>query len=254
MSTRRCTTGAALIVLIVINLLLAAAVFGQTDPTLMQSGVRGSSGPGGATLVGVPSAYFFVLTDVRFSAQLSPGDACEMVVVIDGVITGQRAREVQLINLPAGSAFQTVPLSMHLTTGIAFPPGDEVTVRVENILNNRVWYVNYSGYLVSQSPGAVGGESPSVTRPQLGQNVPNPFNPTTRIAYTLASAEDIKLRFFDSQGRAVRTLVDGRREAGEHAVTWDGRDDSGQPLPSGVYYYELVGAALSEARKAIILK
>ena len=84
--------------------------------------------------------------------------------------------------------------------------------------------------------------------------MPNPFNPTTKITYTLASAGDIKLRFFDSQGRMVRTLIDGRKEAGEHSVTWDGRSDSGQPLPSGVYYYELGGNALKEARKAILLK
>jgi hypothetical protein len=121
-------------------------------------------------------------------------------------------------------------------------------------LNNRVWFVNFSGYFIQTNPGAVGGESPSAMRPQLGQNVPNPFNPTTQITYKLASAEDIKLRFFDSQGRMVRTLIDGRKEAGQHTVIWDGKNDSGQPLPSGVYYYELGGTAPSEARKAILLK
>jgi hypothetical protein len=195
-----------------------------------------------------------MLTDLRFSASFLPGDACEAVVILESPVMGQRWREVELINLPVDSSFQTVPLSWHLTTGIVFPPNDEVNVRVEGILNNRPWYVCFSGYYFTLNPGAVSGDGPSIARPQLGQNVPNPFNPTTQITYTLTSAENVKLRFFDSQGRAVRTLVDGRQEAGQHTVSWDGRNDSGQPLPSGVYYYELGGAASSEARKAILLK
>ena len=170
------------------------------------------SGPGTTSLAGTNPTVFFILTDIQFSAQYTSGDVSEVIVAIDGANTGQRTRMVQLINLPAGSAFQTMPLTSHFGTGIAFPPGDEVFVRVENILNNRPWQVIFSGYYVEVIPGAVGQGSPSVAPSHLAQNVPNPFNPTTTIAYTLASAGNITLRFFDSQGRVVRTLIDGERK------------------------------------------
>ena len=236
------------------NLLFVAAAFAQVHPFDMFSGVRGGSGPGTTSLTGTNPTHFFILTDIRFTAQFGPGDLSEVVLIIEGATSGQRAREVELINLPVGTPFQTVPLSWHLTTGIAFPPGDEVLARVEGIINNRPWFVNFSGYFFEVTPEGVEGQSPSVAPSHLGQNVPNPFNPTTNITYTLASGGDIKLRFYDSQGRMVRTLIDGRKEAGEHTVTWDGRNDSGQALPSGVYYYELGGNVPSKTRKAILLK
>jgi len=238
------------------NLLCAAAAFGQLHdhPFDMFCGVRGGSGPGSVSLSGTNPTTFFILTDIHFTAQFSPGDASEVVLIIDGLTSGQRAREVQLVNLPLGTAFQTSPVSWHLTTGIAFPPGDEAIARVENIIPNRPWFVNFSGYYYHIEPAAVGQQSPTVAPSHLAQNVPNPFNPTTNIKYSLATTGDIKLRFFDSQGRMVRTLIDGRKDAGEHTVTWDGRNDSGQPLPSGVYYYELGGNVPSESRKAILLK
>jgi hypothetical protein len=194
------------------------------------------------------------LTDLGFTAAFGGGDQGDVIVQVESVELGGIWYAVEQINLPVGSAFQTVPLSSHWATGIAFPPDDEVRFRVDTIVNNRTWFVTYSGYFVEVPPGAMGEESPGVKPSQLGQNMPNPFNPTTKITYTLASAGDIKLRFFDSQGRMVRSLIDGRKEAGEHTVTWDGRSDSGQPLPSGVYYYELDGNAQREARKAILLK
>jgi hypothetical protein len=251
MSSHRLTTGGTFVLL---SLLGAAAAFGQPHPFDMDSGVRGWSGPGSVTLTGTNSTRFFILTDIEFSASLAPGDVSEVTLIIDSANIGQRLRQVQVINYPTGASFQTVPISLHLTTGIAFPVNDEVIVRVEGIPSNRIWYVHYSGYHYDISAGAVGEQSPTVAPSRLGQNVPNPFNPTTNITYSLATAGDVKLRFFDSSGRMVRTLVDGKKNAGDHTVTWDGRNDSGQPLPSGVYYYELGGNVRSESRKAILLK
>jgi hypothetical protein len=215
------TTGG---VFLLMNFLCAVSAFGQLlHPFEMLSGVKSLVGPGTTSLVGAPATRFVILTDISFTAQLSPGDMCEVVLSIEGVNSGLRARATQLINLPASAP-------------------------------NRVFHINYSGYLYEITPGAVGGQTPSVPPSHLGQNVPNPFNPTTSITYSLSMADNVKLRFFDSQGRVVRTLIDGRKDAGEHTVTWDGRNDSGQPLPSGVYYYELGGNVAKESRKAILLK
>jgi len=84
---------------------------------------------------------------------------------------------------------------------------------------------------------------------------PNPFNPSTQIRFTLPRAERVTLRIFDIAGRRVATLLDGaRREAGEQNLVWDGRDDAGQALPSGVYLYRLEAGAQRATRKLTLLK
>jgi flagellar hook assembly protein FlgD len=88
----------------------------------------------------------------------------------------------------------------------------------------------------------------------LSQNAPNPFNPSTQIRYTMAIAGKAKLQIYDSQGRLVRTLIETHKEEGEHAVVWDGRNDSGEPVVSGTYYYELSTNGGREARKAVLVR
>ena len=91
-------------------------------------------------------------------------------------------------------------------------------------------------------------EDTSVEDPQiplrlgLSQNVPNPFNPSTTIRFSLPSdyAGLVTLSVYDVLGRRVRTLLSGPMEAGTHAVTWLGRDDKGHLTASGVYLYRLV--------------
>jgi YVTN family beta-propeller protein len=85
---------------------------------------------------------------------------------------------------------------------------------------------------------AVGG-APSVPAARLMQNAPNPFNPSTVIAYEVGRAGKVSLHIFDVSGRMVRTLVDRHLGAGAHTVRWDGRDDQGTAVASGRYYYRL---------------
>ncbi|MEZ4387082.1 MAG: FlgD immunoglobulin-like domain containing protein [Candidatus Krumholzibacteriia bacterium] len=73
----------------------------------------------------------------------------------------------------------------------------------------------------------------------LAQNVPNPFNPLTKIAFSLARTDRVSLAVYDLQGRLVRTLVDGVRPAGRQEITWNGTDAAGQRLASGTYVYRL---------------
>jgi len=89
----------------------------------------------------------------------------------------------------------------------------------------------------------------------LHQNVPNPFNPTTKIAFDLARTGHVRLEVFDVGGRVVRTLVDGAMVAGRnHHVVWDGLDAAGARASSGVYFYRLVAGDLTATRKMIVLK
>lgn len=73
----------------------------------------------------------------------------------------------------------------------------------------------------------------------LSQNFPNPFNPQTMIQYQLPEASRVTLTIYNLFGQEVRTLVAGQREAGYHAEIWDGRDDFGKRVASGVYFYRL---------------
>lgn len=73
----------------------------------------------------------------------------------------------------------------------------------------------------------------------LAPNTPNPFGQTTTIPYALATPTHVLLRIYDVLGRRVRTLTDGLKAGGSHVVSWDGRDEAGQPAASGVYLYTL---------------
>jgi hypothetical protein len=101
-------------------------------------------------------------------------------------------------------------------------------------------------------PVAVGHE-PVTARFALDQAFPNPFNPTTTIAFTLAHAGFARLEVFAVDGRRVATLLAGDLPAGTHRAVWHGDDDRGRPLPSGTYYYRLdIGRETSTGRMTLI--
>lgn len=99
---------------------------------------------------------------------------------------------------------------------------------------------------------AVPGATPMALR--LDQNLPNPFNPKTDIRFALPAAGAVSLRVFDVEGRQVRVLAEGPYATGEHTVTWDGKNDAGQTVPSGVYFYRLAGDTESRTRKMLMMK
>ncbi|MCP4544937.1 MAG: hypothetical protein GY835_00570 [bacterium] len=99
------------------------------------------------------------------------------------------------------------------------------------------------------------GDTPPPTRYTLAPNVPNPFNPATTLRFGLPRANAVALRIYDLGGRVVRTLIAGAvYPAGEHQVTWDGTDEAGDPVASGVYLYRLDAGHFSRTRKMTLLK
>jgi len=88
----------------------------------------------------------------------------------------------------------------------------------------------------------------------LAQNYPNPFNPETRIEYSLPGPSDVNLAVFDVQGRKVRVLVDGQQDAGIKVVTWNGCDENGSRVSSGVYFYRLQAGDYAETKKMVLEK
>ena len=82
----------------------------------------------------------------------------------------------------------------------------------------------------------------------------NPFNSATLIRYSLPTRAVIDLSIFNLAGQKVATLMDGIRQAGAHTIRWDGRDDSGRELASGVYLYRLQSSGRVETRKLVLLR
>ena len=98
-----------------------------------------------------------------------------------------------------------------------------------------------------------------IKRTALLQNFPNPFNPETWIPYTLAADGEVKVRIYDVQGVLVRQLDIGRQRTGRYlsrqtAAYWDGRDQSGASVSSGVYFYTLEADTFSETQRMVIQK
>lgn len=97
-------------------------------------------------------------------------------------------------------------------------------------------------------------EKPTQYQFGLAQNYPNPFNPVTTITYSLAEDSDVSLLVFDVRGGRVKTLVSGPGKRGVHRLTWNGTDDRGVPVSSGVYFYKLVAGNSAATRKMVLLR
>jgi FlgD Ig-like domain len=89
---------------------------------------------------------------------------------------------------------------------------------------------------------------------RLEQNSPNPFNPQTQIRFTLDSKESVTLAIYDVSGRLVRMLMSGTQDTGTHSITWDGRNDAGATVGSGVYFYRLDAGKFNATKKMVMLK
>ncbi len=126
-----------------------------------------------------------------------------------------------------------------------------------DLVNNRI-----CGHVTSLSPFVIGAvtttgvqDKPIPNRFALRANVPNPFNPATTITYDVpAAGGHVNIAIFDVAGRRVRTLVDEQRPAGVFSVQWNGDDDRGQRVASGVYFYRMRAGSFVETKKMVLLK
>lgn len=89
---------------------------------------------------------------------------------------------------------------------------------------------------------------------ELSTNFPNPFNATTRIAYRLTEPGPVTLEIFNLRGQRIKILVNEYQEAGNRETSWDGRDESGGEVSSGIYFYRLSSVNQSQKRRMILLR
>jgi flagellar hook assembly protein FlgD len=99
-----------------------------------------------------------------------------------------------------------------------------------------------------------------VTDYELVGNYPNPFNPSTTITFAMPEAGRVTLKIFSETGQLVRTLINGEKPPGQHNVSWNGRNDAGTAVASGMYFYQIVmqkqngEAAFTETRRMTLVK
>ena len=88
----------------------------------------------------------------------------------------------------------------------------------------------------------------------LRGNYPNPFSSETTIKYALDSEQEVTIQVFNILGQQVRTLVDGKKKAGQHTIQWDGNSRYGEPLGSGMYFYRIETDEFTETRKMVLVR
>ena len=88
----------------------------------------------------------------------------------------------------------------------------------------------------------------------LGQNYPNPFNPATTIEYEITKPEKVKINIYDATGRLIKEFFNVQSDSGKHYLTWDGRDNSGNCVASGNYFYQIIIGDFVNTKKMILLK
>ena len=112
----------------------------------------------------------------------------------------------------------------------------------------RIWWVEITG--------GTGSNDIITSSCKLNQNIPNPFNPTTNISFNLTaeSSGKTELKIYNTKGQLIKTLVSEQLGIGEHNYIWNGSDDNGKKVSSGIYLYKLTSGDYSETRKALMLK
>ncbi|MCB9503878.1 MAG: T9SS type A sorting domain-containing protein [Deferribacteres bacterium] len=134
-----------------------------------------------------------------------------------------------------------------------------------NVVTGSKYYYRVAAFDFSENQGemtaeltaSITGVAAEVALPTefaLMNNYPNPFNPETTIEYQLPEQGHVLLRVYSMLGTEVRTLVQGSKAAGSYSVVWDGRDNNGSVVPSGMYMYRIESGSFNAVKKMVMMK
>lgn len=156
----------------------------------------------------------------------------------------------------AGDPSMYVTRTLDLTN--AFAVNDEVLIRFRLLAdaNTNGWGWAIDNLVIQTEPVSVESSGEQLpTEFALIQNYPNPFNPTTQINYALPQSGEVSLQIFNVLGQRVRDLVrNQKQDAGRYSVEWDGNNDFGQPVSSGIYVYRINVGDFTKSFKMTLLK
>lgn len=164
---------------------------------------------------------------------------------------------VDLLAFPTGSDTSWIKYSYRIDNFVSTGSDIYIALR-EHVADNfnDGASISVDNFIYTRETGSSIGDDISL-RPDgfaLQQNYPNPFNPTTTIAYQLARNSNVVLKIYNVAGQEVKTLVNEKQSAGPQRVVWDGSDNSGQQVASGIYLYKLDAGDQTAIRKMILLK
>ncbi len=133
--------------------------------------------------------------------------------------------------------------------------GQNIHVGIHCVSNDAFIFCvdNFKFYSVGGSVSNDDNTAP-VARTGLIGNYPNPFNPSTTIAFSMKESAPVRIDVYNMKGQLVKTLVDEIRPAGNHTVFWNGMDNNNRSISSGVYFYKMTTGKFTSTRKMILLK
>jgi hypothetical protein len=204
----------------------------------------------GMGIYGYEMTLAFQETIVEFVGATTVGTATESwgVPIVNATVPGQ----VIIVHAGATSLSGSLPLIKVNFQGIPGTGGSTSYLNITNILFNEgnPCALVQNGSILSAIDNNI-----LIPRMHLEQNFPNPFNPSTTIRYQLAEKGKATVRVYSPSGSLVRTLVDRFHEvAGCHEVRWDGRNDRGGKVASGVYLYRLDSNGCYRVKKMVLIK
>ena len=181
------------------------------------------------------------------------------VIIVLSLASGSSDRTIRLWSVVAGENLQTLDGHTGLVDSVAFSPDGRTIASGSGDGTVLLWELS--------SLNAFGVEPSlrrlttlgNIKRTALLQNYPNPFNPETWIPYQLADDAVVTLKIYDQKGHIVRNIDVGRNNAGIYrdkskAAYWDGRNQNGEPVTSGTYFYQLRAGDYTAIRRMTIVK
>jgi hypothetical protein len=219
----------------------AAAVDGRLEQrvrvrlTMTRDGapVAGTEVAFSRSVAGRPPEYVWKAT--------TDGEGQAVIEIVDTKLptaSGMYQARALLLESETPTSWHSIPLNGGSAISLALPVGGKALV-------------------TEQTPLAAAREEVMYALPEvwsLGQAYPNPFNSSTQIRYSAAAPGEARLVVYSLLGQQVRVLHQGFVAAGQHVLAWDGRDDSGRAVSSGVYYLHLVHPAGKAVARVLLLK
>jgi len=124
---------------------------------------------------------------------------------------------------------------------------EEIREAVKALFNE--WGIERPGN-EQETPGTENAETSKIK----ASNFPKPFNPDTKITYTLPAEAYVTMSIYNTQGQFVKTLINQYQSEGTHSITWDGRNAKGELVPSGMYFYRIIAGKDVLSRRMILMK
>lgn len=132
-------------------------------------------------------------------------------------------------------------------------PADIFINPTNNILAVPNFHDNSVSFIQLEMPVSIQDNSIQIINLELS-NYPNPFNPSTTISYQLPVNSKVELTIYNLKGHKVHTLINGFKDKGNHTVIWEGDDELGNPVTSGIYFYKFKAGYLQKVKKMILMK